>query len=351
MSEVLTQDEIDQLLLTISYNTDDSDEKESVHSRRRIKIYDFKRPDVFSREQILAISTGMEELARRLTIFLSKATKEDCSVHVCSIDQLTYEEFIRSIPTPTTCVPASLNDKKFVLEINPSLGFRILRIFSDKVKQKNASQKASYNDLLDSYLTFVNLPKEEREKQKSENKKPKMVNRDLFETESEVLTKYFTKPFCSILKDICWSKFDCKTKISYKNIENNPQFVQLLSPTDMVCLATFEAKIGPNEGLINLCFSKEATFELLNAYNHVDVPEAKALNTTEFSNTKVPIEVLIGKTSKTIKEVMGFGEGTIIELDKLAGEPVDIRINGKELAKGEVVVIDENFGVRIIEMV
>ena len=63
------------------------------------------------------------------------------------------------------------------------------------------------------------------------------------------------------------------------------------------------------------------------------------------------LTVELGRTRKLIKEILGFGEGTIIELDKLAGEPVDILVNHKLIAKGEVVVIDENFGVRITEIV
>jgi len=61
--------------------------------------------------------------------------------------------------------------------------------------------------------------------------------------------------------------------------------------------------------------------------------------------------VELGRTKRLIKEILGMGEGTIIELDKLAGEPVDILVNRKLIAKGEVVVIDENFGVRVTEIV
>ncbi len=66
----------------------------------------------------------------------------------------------------------------------------------------------------------------------------------------------------------------------------------------------------------------------------------------------VPLEVTVelGRTSKTIKEILEISPGTIVELDKMAGEPVDILVNGKLVAKGEVVVIDENFGVRITEI-
>ena len=67
----------------------------------------------------------------------------------------------------------------------------------------------------------------------------------------------------------------------------------------------------------------------------------------------VPLQITVelGRTKKSIKEVLELSNGSIVELDKLAGEPVDVHVNGKWLAKGEVVVIDENFGVRITDIV
>ena len=66
----------------------------------------------------------------------------------------------------------------------------------------------------------------------------------------------------------------------------------------------------------------------------------------------VPLQITVelGRTKKSIKEVLELATGSIVELDKLAGEPVEIQVNGQYLAKGEVVVIDENFGVRITEI-
>lgn len=67
----------------------------------------------------------------------------------------------------------------------------------------------------------------------------------------------------------------------------------------------------------------------------------------------VPLEVTVelGRTKKPIKEILEFNPGTVIELDKLAGEPIDILVNGKFIARGEVVVIDENFGVRVTDII
>jgi flagellar motor switch protein FliN/FliY len=68
-------------------------------------------------------------------------------------------------------------------------------------------------------------------------------------------------------------------------------------------------------------------------------------------DVEMTMTVELGRTSKLVKDILGLGEGSIIELDKLAGEPVDLLVNGKLIAKGEVVVIDENFGVRVTDIV
>ena len=67
----------------------------------------------------------------------------------------------------------------------------------------------------------------------------------------------------------------------------------------------------------------------------------------------VPLEVTVelGRTHKSISEILDFAPGTIVELDKIAGEPIDVLVNGKYVAKGEVVVIEESFGVRITDII
>jgi flagellar motor switch protein FliN/FliY len=67
----------------------------------------------------------------------------------------------------------------------------------------------------------------------------------------------------------------------------------------------------------------------------------------------IPLKVTVelGRTKKVIKDILDLSQGSIIELDKLAGEPVDILVNNKLIAKGEVVVIDENFGVRVTDII
>lgn len=79
--------------------------------------------------------------------------------------------------------------------------------------------------------------------------------------------------------------------------------------------------------------------------------QAEDVNLNLLLDIPLRVTVELGRTSKPIKEILEFAQGSIIELDKLAGEPVDILANNKMIAKGEVVVIDENFGVRVTEIV
>jgi len=68
-------------------------------------------------------------------------------------------------------------------------------------------------------------------------------------------------------------------------------------------------------------------------------------------DVSLPIAIELGRTTMAIEHILNLGPGSVVELDKLAGEPVDLFVNNKLLAKGEVVVIDENFGVRITSMI
>ena len=80
-------------------------------------------------------------------------------------------------------------------------------------------------------------------------------------------------------------------------------------------------------------------------------PDGMPTNYELLLDVQMVLTVELGRTTKYVKDVLKLGEGSIIELDKLAGEPVDLLINGKLIAKGEVVVIDENFGVRVTDIV
>ena len=123
-----------------------------------------------------------------------------------------------------------------------------------------------------------------------------------------------------------------------------------------------EASVS-QEPIVNRQVYEEKEVDNYSAYEDVSVQKAsfEPFTNTKTSNTgaeniniisEVPLEVRVelGRTHRTIKDILEFAPGTIIELDRLSGEPVDVLINDKAVAKGEVVVIDESFGIRITEI-
>lgn len=86
-------------------------------------------------------------------------------------------------------------------------------------------------------------------------------------------------------------------------------------------------------------------------FEEVDLPKNEKRNLDMLLDIPLQVTVELGRTSHTVKDILELSSGSIIELDKLAGEPVDIHVNNKLIAQGEVVVIDENFGVRVTDIV
>jgi flagellar motor switch protein FliN/FliY len=88
-------------------------------------------------------------------------------------------------------------------------------------------------------------------------------------------------------------------------------------------------------------------------FGQLDSPAAPASSNTMdlLLDVQLELSVELGRAALSVKDVLGMGAGSVIELDKLGGEPVDILVNGKMIARGEVVVVDENFGVRVTEIV
>ncbi|MDO5128099.1 MAG: flagellar motor switch protein FliN, partial [Eubacteriales bacterium] len=87
------------------------------------------------------------------------------------------------------------------------------------------------------------------------------------------------------------------------------------------------------------------------AFNPVANPIMQQENIELIMDVPLEVSAVLGRTKKSIKEILEFSPGKIIELDKLAGESIDIMVNQKLVAKGEVVVIEESFGIRITEII
>ncbi|AHM56650.1 flagellar motor switch phosphatase FliY [Peptoclostridium acidaminophilum DSM 3953] len=105
-------------------------------------------------------------------------------------------------------------------------------------------------------------------------------------------------------------------------------------------------ELRANENHININPAKFESFDEQDIYK-TELPE----NIEIIKDVFLKVTVELGRTARSIDEILAFGPGTVIELEKLVGEPLDVLVNGKRIAKGEVVVIDENYGIRITDII
>jgi flagellar motor switch protein FliG/flagellar motor switch protein FliM len=181
---------------------------------RPVKRYDFTRPDKFSKDQIMTMSIMHETFARQTTAALSAHLRCMAHMHVDLVDQLTYEEFIRSIPNPCTIAIVSMEplNGAALLELDPAVSFAVIdRLFGGRGKAAN-------------------------------------LTRELTDIESSV-TEALLVRLLGNLREAWAAVTDLRPKLS--GIECNPMFAQIVPPSEMIVLVNFQVKIGDAEGMIN----------------------------------------------------------------------------------------------------
>jgi len=125
------------------------------------------------------------------------------------------------------------------------------------------------------------------------------------------------------------------------------------APAPQMQTAQVQQPVGQNAAYMTQPLTDPVNVQpaMFSAFSPTAIPASMPENIDLIMDVPLDVTVELGRTSKSIQEILDFAPGTIIELNKIAGEPIDILVNGKYVAKGEVVVIEESFGVRITEIV
>lgn len=322
MNEVLSQDEIDQLLTAISSGDSETDDFKPVNSARKIKIYDFKRPDKFSKEQLRTVSNMHETFARLTTTSLSAQLRSLVHVHVASVDQLTYEEFIRSIPTPTTLAVINMDPLKgnAVLEIDPAITFCMIdRLFGGRGATTG-------------------------------NK-----NRDLTDIEQEVMEGVIVRILANIRE--AWTQvIDLRPR--FAQIETNPQFAQIVPPTEMVVLVTLETKVGDEEGMMNFCIpyitiepiiSKLSSQFWFSSVRRSSTTQYLGVLKEKLSNVEMDVVAEVGSINIPIRDVLGLKVNDIVQLSNVrVNDPLILSVGNQKKFYCQPGVIGKRMAVQIL---
>jgi flagellar motor switch protein FliM len=302
MTEVLSQDEIDQLLTAISAGDTEPEEAQQVAERKNIRIWDFRRPDKFSKEQIRTVSFMHETFARLTTTSLSAQLRSLVNVHVASVDQLTYEEFIRSIPSPTALAVINMDPLKgsAVLEIDPAVTFSIIdRLFGGT----------------------------------GEGSK---INRELSEIERTVMESIIVRVLGNMRE--AWSQvIDLRPRLG--QIETNPQFAQIVPPTEMVVLVTLETKVEDVEGMMNFCIpyltiepiiSKLSAQYYYSSIRRGTTTENLNILRERLSSISVSMMAQVGGIQLTMRDVLSIKQGDVIRLSNTGmNDPMVLKIGNR----------------------
>lgn len=322
MGDVLSQNEIDALLNALSDGQVDVEEMRTTKSQKRIRVYDFKRPNKFSKDQIRSLQNIHENYCRGLTNYFSGNLHAVAESTVLSIEQITYDEFIRSLPNPTVLGLYSMNplEGTVLIEVSPSLAFTVV----------------------DRLLGGQGLGAEK--------------NRDLTEIEKTIIENRLAQMI--FLSEEAWSEvYELKPQLV--SMETNPQFTQIVAPNEMIVLITIEVKIGEEVGMINICMpylvlepilDKLSTFFLFSSHTKVSSPEQVQAIRRKIEWAKVELVAFLGHSEILVRDLLDLAKGDVIPLNQSVQDPLPIYVGEFMKFKSIPGLHGEHIAVQITEI-
>lgn len=322
-SDVLSQEEINELVQALLSGQISPEQVKEKEEEKKIKPYDFKRPSKFSKEQMRTFQMIHENFARSLSTFLSGRLRSFVDVTLSSVDQITYEEFIKSL-------------------LNPSF----IVVFSGD----NLEGNAVFEMGLDIFYTMLDMI------MGGPGEKP--LNRSPTDIEISVMRREIMNMLTILAQ--AWS--DIQSFIpTIENIESNPQFVQIVPPNEMVLLITVAVSIGETSSFINICWPSsllEPFSDKLSArYWFAAAKKEEARKKEEIEkleksirNVMIDLVAILGETTLSLKDILELEVGDVIRLNTHFDEEISIAVDGVEKFKGIPGRHKGNYAVRITKV-
>jgi len=304
MADILSQEEIDQLLEIVEEEdvpTEDVLQKETSSEQQQVTLYDFKRPNRVSKEQLRALRGVHDKMVRTLSSQISSIMRSIVEIQLHSVDQMTYGEFLMSLPSPTSFNVFSMKplEGSGVLEINPSIAFPMIdRLLGGKGESYDVSREFS-----DIELTLLD----------------------------------------SILKVIMQNAKEAWNSITeiYPIIEareSSPNVIQIVAQNEIVIMAVMEIIIGHTSGMMNMCYPVIALEPILPKLASRDImlsetSSKKSRNKelrTLLGGARVKIDAIIGDTELTLKQLLDLEAGDVLILNRPANDTVLVSVDRRD---------------------
>ena len=324
MADILSQEEIDALLDVVDDEGEDvlSGNDDNLLPQRQVTLYDFKRPNRVSKEQLRAFRGVHDKMARSLASQISSIMRSIVEIQLHSVDQMTYGEFLMSLPNPTSFNVFSVKplEGSGVIEINPSIAFPMLdRLLGGKGEPFDASREFSDIEL------------------------------SLFETILRVMM--------STLKEAWGPVMDVYPTIESK--ESSPNVVQIVAQNEIVVMVVMEIIIGHSSGMMNICYPVISLEPVLPKLASRDLmlneTSSKKSRNTELQvllgGAKVDIEANLGDADLTMGDILELQIGDVLRLSTAANDIVTVAVDGKERFRGEIGLRRFRKSIQITEII
>ncbi len=327
MSEVLDQSEVDALLAAVDTGQVQQSDAKSTSGRpggrsvpADVHTYDFKRPERVSKDQMRALQTLHEGFGRNLGAALSTYLRTIIEVSVSSIEQLTYSEFIHSLPNPTcfNLLKAEQLDGQLCLEISPLIIYPII------------------DRLLGGSNADLFIPQ-----------------RPLTQIEQRLVQRITDRATHHLSE--AWSNLTPVT-FSVQDFESNPQLVQIVPPNETVVVIGFEIKMGNRAGTMSLCIPYnviEPIMGILAAQNWFSYQRKGSQEdplrrlTGHVHTAPVEVRVLLAQTTLTMSDLLSLQVGDLITTDASCAGEVLVQVEDKNKFMAALGQFRGNKAVRI----
>ena len=322
MGEVLSQNEIDNLLAALSTGELDMDQIQDANEKQA-KNYDFKRPAKFSKEHLLTLEIIFEHYGRLVSTNLPVYLRKNVQVNVASSETVTFSEFTNSLSNPVILG---------IVDFQPLQGNIIIDL----------STNLAYT-MIDRMLGGQGTPLEK--------------SRDFSEIELSIIEKMLV--VCMQLMRDPWKNVLDISPVLDK-VETNSQFAQIISPNDMVAIVTLNMKIGDVQGFMNMClpyFTLEDIMDRLNTrYWYANMQEVADEDYEEHISSlirrvDIPIKAVLGKSIITVSDFTNLQVGDVIRLDTHVDSELPVYVGNIRKFTALPGASKDNYAARVVTVI
>ena len=322
MSDILSQNEIDNLLQALSSGEVDAEEMKA-SSEKRVKSYDFSRPSKFSKEHLRTLEIIFEHYGRLLSTNLPVYLRKNIQVEVMNSEAVTYMEFSNSLSNPVLLGIVNFEplEGNIIIEMASKLGYAIVdRMLGGEGEPLDKIREYSEIELL------------------------------IIERIMTACVQLLREPWENVV--------DIHPRL--ERIETNSQFAQIISPSEMIAIVTISIKIGDVEGFMNVCLpyiTLEPVMDKLNTkFWYSNMQERSGMEYAEaieslISKAVIPVKAILGNSVISVSDFSGLQVGDIVRLDTKVNQELDVYVGDIKKFTALPGASGEDYAVRITSVI